>query len=85
MTNFLKCSGTLLLCFTLSFAYSQIPSPTETLGFEVGAHFHLATYEQSVAYLRKLEAASDSKVVQISYTSQQWYCALILSSKQNLG
>ncbi len=86
MTNFLKCCGTLLLCFTLSFAYSQIPSPTETLGFAVGADFHLATYEQSVAYLRKLEAASDKiKLMQVGYTSEgrEWYCALI-SSKQNL-
>jgi len=76
----------LILFFSFSKSYSQIPSPTETLGFEVGADFHLATYEQSIAYLRKLEAASDKlKVMHIGYTSEgrEWYCALI-SSKQNL-
>ncbi|HNP96482.1 MAG TPA: M14 family metallopeptidase, partial [Cyclobacteriaceae bacterium] len=67
--------------------HAQIPSPTETLGFEVGSDFHLATYEQSVAYLRKLEAASDIlKVIHIGKTSEgrDWYFALI-SSKENLA
>ncbi|MGE0589070.1 MAG: M14 family zinc carboxypeptidase [Cyclobacteriaceae bacterium] len=66
---------------------AQVPSPTETLGFEVGSDFHLATYEQSVAYLKKLEAASDIlKVIQVGKTSEgrDWYFALI-SSKENLA
>ncbi|MFZ1806163.1 MAG: M14 family zinc carboxypeptidase, partial [Cyclobacteriaceae bacterium] len=65
---------------------AQIPTPKETLGFEAGADFHLATYEQSIAYLKKLEAATDKlKLIQIGYTSEgrEWYFALI-SSKENL-
>ncbi len=68
-------------------SYSQIPTPKETLGFEAGADFHLTTYEQSIAYLRKLEAATDKlKLIQVGYTSEgrEWYCALI-SSPQNLN
>lgn len=65
---------------------AQIPTPKETLGFEAGADFHLATYEQSIAYLRKLEAATEKlKLVHIGYTSEgrEWYFAVI-SSKANL-
>lgn len=76
-----------LLCLLLVItSYAQIPTPKETLGFEAGADFHLTTYEQSIAYLRKLEAATDKlKVIQIGYTSEgrEWYFALI-SSKENL-
>ncbi|GAB1446205.1 M14 family metallopeptidase [Flammeovirgaceae bacterium] len=75
------------LCLIIAITgYSQIPTPKETLGFEAGADFHLATYEQSIAYMRKLEAATDKlKLIQVGYTSEgrEWYCALI-SSKQNL-
>lgn len=86
MNDLLKCASLVVFCFIISIGSAQIPSPTETLGFEVGADFHLATYEQSIAYLRKLETASDKiKLIQVGYTSEgrEWYCALI-SSKQNL-
>jgi len=77
-----------LLCLiAVTASYSQIPTPKETLGFEAGADFHLATYEQSITYLRKLEAATDKlKLIQVGYTSEgrEWYCALI-SSPQNLN
>ena len=33
---------------------STIPKPEEVIGFEVGADFHLATYEQSISYFEKL-------------------------------
>ncbi|MBX2913479.1 MAG: hypothetical protein KF717_14975 [Cyclobacteriaceae bacterium] len=75
-----------LLCLAFSIAHAQVPAPKEVLGFEAGADFHLATYEQSIAYLRKLEAATDMlKVVQVGHTSEgrEWYCALV-SSKENL-
>ena len=36
-----------------------IPSPESVLGFEVGADFQLATYEESIAYFERLDAASD--------------------------
>ncbi|QDK78337.1 hypothetical protein EXU85_06870 [Spirosoma sp. KCTC 42546] len=63
-----------------------IPKPEETLGFPVGADFHLATYEQSLAYFKKLDEASDMvKLVHVGETSdgRPWYFALI-SSKKNL-
>jgi hypothetical protein len=36
-----------------------VPTPESVLGFEVGADFRLATYEQSMEYFRALAAASD--------------------------
>ena len=38
---------------------AQIPTPESVLGFIPGADFHLATYEQSVDYFQRLDAASD--------------------------
>ena len=40
-------------------ATAQIPTPESVLGFRVGADFKLATYEQSLEYFRRLDAASD--------------------------
>ncbi|MDP2957057.1 MAG: M14 family zinc carboxypeptidase [Longimicrobiales bacterium] len=40
-------------------AAAQIPTPESVLGFGVGADFKLATYEQSLEYFRRLDAASD--------------------------
>jgi hypothetical protein len=36
----------------------EIPKPEEFLGYEVGADYHLANYDESVKYLRALEQAS---------------------------
>ncbi len=36
----------------------RIPEPKETLGFEVGADYHLASYQQAVEYFKVLEQAS---------------------------
>jgi hypothetical protein len=38
---------------------SGVPSPESVLGHPVGADFKLATYDETVAYLQKLDAASD--------------------------
>ncbi|AUD07118.1 hypothetical protein CWM47_01475 [Spirosoma pollinicola] len=83
----------LLVCtyfwLTSSFVNGQqkaIPKPEETLGFPVGADFKLATYEQSLAYFKKLDDASDMvKLVHVGETSEgrPWYFALI-SAKKNL-
>ena len=64
-----------------------VPTPASVLGFEPGADFHLATYEQSIAYFQRLDAASDrvmlAKVGRTSF-GRDWYVALI-SSPENLG
>jgi hypothetical protein len=41
----------------------NVPAPASILGFEVGADFRLATYEQSMEYFRALAAASDRVVL----------------------
>ncbi|MBO0320872.1 hypothetical protein J0X14_01075 [Muricauda sp. CAU 1633] len=65
----------------------SIPKPEDVIGFEVGSDFHLATYEQSIDYFKKLDAASD--LVQMRETGKTsegrtWYYVLI-SSKENLA
>lgn len=65
---------------------ATIPKPEEVIGFEVGSDFHLATYDQSISYFKKL--AEVSEMVQIHETGKTsegrtWYYVLI-SSKENL-
>ncbi|MGD8321238.1 MAG: M14 family metallopeptidase [Gemmatimonadota bacterium] len=65
---------------------AQVPTPRSVLGFDVGADFHLATYEQSLDYFQKLDAASDRlELRRVGTTSfgRPWYVALI-SSAENL-
>ncbi|MDH3270062.1 MAG: M14 family zinc carboxypeptidase [Gemmatimonadota bacterium] len=66
--------------------HAQVPTPESVLGFPVGADFELATYEQSLAYFQRLDAASDRvELREIGSTSfgRPWYIALI-SSEENL-
>ena len=65
----------------------EIPSPESVLGFEVGADFKLASYEESIRYFRRLDASSDQlRLVQAGRTSEgrPWYMALI-SAPENLA
>ena len=65
----------------------EIPSPKSVLGFEVGADFKLASYEESIRYFRLLDASSDKlRLIQAGRTSQgrPWYMALI-STPENLA
>ena len=65
----------------------SIPTPESVLGFQPGADFKLATYEQVVSYFQKVDAASDRMtMVQAGKTTQgrTFYFALI-SSKENLA
>ncbi len=86
----LKIRSTLLVLFlmaTIVQAQSQTPNPEQTLGFKVGADFKLATYEQSIAYFKKLDASSDLielKVIGETSEGRPWYAAFI-SSKDNLS
>ncbi len=65
----------------------DIPTPASVLGFEPGADFLLASYEESVEYFQRLDAASDRlSLVQAGVTSEgrAWYVALV-SSPENLA
>ncbi len=64
-----------------------VPTPESVLGFPVGADFKLATYDQSLAYFRHLDEATDRlSLVEVGRTSmeREWYFALI-SSPENLA
>jgi hypothetical protein len=68
-------------------AQSGPPTPESALGFRVGADFKLATYEESIAYFRKLDAASDRiTLIEIGRTTlgRPWQVALV-SSPANLA
>jgi len=61
-----------------------VPPPKEVLGFEVGADYHLASYQQALAYFRLLEKSSPKlKLVEIGKTSlgKAMICAIITSEK----
>ena len=40
---------------------SRVPSPEASIGFAPGAESKLATYDQTIDYFRKLDAASDRR------------------------
>lgn len=57
----------LLLCLSLFASFqlnAQIPKPSDTFGFQVGADYKLADYDQMLAYYEKL-AASTNRVQMI--------------------
>ena len=71
---------------TLAAQSSKIPTPESVVGFAPGAESKLATYDQTVDYFKKLDAASDQMMMVEAGTSTQgrtFYFALI-SSKDNL-
>jgi hypothetical protein len=64
----------------------RIPAPEAVIGFVPGAESKLATYDQTIDYFRKLDAASDRMTLVEAGTSSQgrkFYFALI-SSASNL-
>jgi hypothetical protein len=65
----------------------RLPTPEAAFGFQPGADYKLATYDQSIAYFKKLDAASKYlTLVEAGRTSQgrPMYFALI-SSPDNLA
>ena len=67
-------------------AQSRIPTPESVVGFAPGAEFKLATYDQTIEYFKKLDAASDHMTLVEAGTSTQgrtYYFALI-STPANL-
>jgi len=64
-----------------------VPSPESVLGRKVGEDFYLASYDESLAYFKKLAETSDRiRLVQLGKTTNglDWYIAII-SSPQNLA
>src|SRR6266542_2852514 len=82
----------LFLCLLLpelpaAHSKNSLPRPESTFGFEPGADYKLATYDQSIEYFRKLDAASKYvTLVEAGRTTQgrPMYFALI-SSPANLA
>jgi hypothetical protein len=66
---------------------ASLPTPESVLGFAPGADFKLATYEQSVAYFRKIAAATKFvKLVDAGPTSQgRTMIFALVSSPGNLA
>ncbi len=69
---------------TLSFG--QIPKPADTFGFEPGADYKMATYDQMLAYYDKLDAATDRvQMVEIGKSVRGRSMKLIfISSEENM-
>lgn len=64
----------------------QLPRPAETLGFEPGADYQLADYDQMIAYYRKLDAASDRvQMIEIGKSARgQTMYLVTVSSEENM-
>jgi hypothetical protein len=71
---------------TITSAFCQIPKPSETFGFEPGADYKMATYDQMLAYYEKLDAATDRvKVTEIGKSVRGRPIKLIfISSEENM-
>ena len=87
--TFASLSASVALCAAVLPASlaAQLPTPEATFGHAVGADFKLIDYEQSIAYFRKLAAASDRmKLVDVGKTStgRPWTLAIV-SSPENLA
>jgi hypothetical protein len=64
-----------------------LPSPESVLGYRVGADYKIATYDETVAYFQKLDAASDRMTMTRTGTSSQGrtYWMAAISSPANLA
>ena len=77
----------ILLLVGLRTAFGQsLPSPKEHFGFSIGDDYHLATYTQTEAYVKKLASLSDrTKLMDIGLTEEgRHQFMLIVSSPENL-
>jgi len=78
----------LYLLFILSFnLLAQIPKPSDVFGFEPGADFKLANYDQLTDYYQKLDQASDRvKLTEIGKTTLgRPMLLLFVSSAKNIA
>ncbi len=93
MPRFSACALVAGVLFTLSLhknpvlGQQPVPTPESVIGFAIGEDFKLASYDQSIAYFRALDEASDRvQLVEVGRTSEgrAWYIALI-SDPENLA
>jgi hypothetical protein len=72
---------------TRATAVAALPSPASVFGFEPGADYKLATYDQSLAYFRKLAGASRYiKLVEAGKTTQgRPMVFALISTPENLA
>ncbi len=75
-----------MLALICTQAIGQIPKPSETFGFEPGADYKMATYDQMLSYYEKLDAATDRvKVTEIGKSVRGRPMKLIfISSEENM-
>lgn len=68
-------------------AQSGLPTPESVLGYRVGADYKIATYDETVDYFQKLDAASDRMTMMRAGTSTQGrpYWMAAISSPANLA
>ena len=66
---------------------SPLPTPESSFGFPVGADYKLFDYEQSIAYFRRLAAASNRvKLIDVGKTAfGRTFTVAIISSPENLA
>src|SRR5438552_906610 len=80
--------ASLLAAPAIVVAQRGMPAPDSVFGFQPGADFKLATYDQSLAYFKKLAAASNKymTMVEAGTTSEgrPMYFALV-STPENLA
>jgi hypothetical protein len=91
LTHSKKCpllffAALVLLLFSSSTAFSQVPAPSDVYGFEVGADYKLADYEMMLDYYNQLDAASDRvKKIEIGTSSMgRPMLLLFISSEENM-
>jgi len=80
-------AGLSALLITAAALPAQVPAPESVLGYKPGADFHLASYEDSLGYFRKLAASSNRiKLVNVGKSTQgrDWWIAFI-SDPANLA
>lgn len=77
--SFLLLGGGVLLA-------QEVPPPEDVLGFEVGADYHLATYQQALDYLTALEEASPRiKLFEMGETAMgKPMIYAVISSEENM-
>ena len=76
-----------LAVLTALAAFAAVPTPESVLGHKPGDDFYLATYDDSLAYFKKVAASSNRiKLVQVGKTTQgrEWFIAFI-SNPENLA